>query len=93
MKFFIATLVLLLTSLWANAEKLEKKVEESNKGKKIILYKKKTSVDFTDAVIEGRVENPEGMYVVRPPDKEFGSLLKLRPNFHKELLRDSLLLK
>lgn len=63
-----------------------------DKGPKII-YKKKTSVSFEDAVVEGSPANPEGVYVVTPPEKKFGSLLKLRPNFHRELVRDSLLLK
>jgi len=58
-----------------------------------IIYKKKTSVSFDDVVVEGSPANPEGVYVVTPPEKKFGSLLKLRPNFHRELVRDSLLLK
>jgi hypothetical protein len=58
-----------------------------------IIYKKKSSVSFDDAVVEGTPNNPEGVYVVTPPEKKFGSLLKLRPNFHRELVRDALLLK
>jgi hypothetical protein len=58
-----------------------------------IIYKKKTSINFDDAIVEGSSNNPEGVYVVTPPEKQFGSLLKLRPNFHRELMRDSLLLK
>lgn len=58
-----------------------------------IIYRKKTTVNFDDAVVEGAPDNPEGVYVVTPPEKQFGSLLKLRPNFHRELMRDALLLK
>ena len=58
-----------------------------------IVYKKKTSIDFNDAVVEGQIDNPEGVYVVSAPEKKFGSLLKLRPNFHRELMRDALLFK
>ncbi|RZA04080.1 MAG: hypothetical protein EOP11_15735 [Proteobacteria bacterium] len=58
-----------------------------------IVYRKKTTVSFDDAVVESTPDNPEGVYVVTPPEKQFGSLLKLRPNFHRELVRDSLLLK
>jgi hypothetical protein len=58
-----------------------------------IIYRKRTAVSFDDAVVEGAPNNPEGVYVVTPPDKQFGSLLKLRPNFHRELMRDALLLK
>lgn len=62
-------------------------------GKPKIVYRKRTAVSFDDAVVEGAANNPEGVYVVTPPDKQFGSLLKLRPNFHRELMRDALLLK
>lgn len=62
-------------------------------GKPTIVYRKRTAVSFDDAVVEGSANNPEGVYVVTPPDKQFGSLLKLRPNFHRELMRDALLLK
>ena len=58
-----------------------------------IVYRKRTAVSFDDAVVEGATNNPEGVYVVTPPEKQFGSLLKLRPNFHRELMRDALLLK
>lgn len=65
----------------------------ASKPKPRIIYKKRTSVSFDDAVVEGSADNPEGVYIVTPPEKQFGSLLKLRPNFHRELIRDSLLLK
>lgn len=67
--------------------------DDAGEGGPTIIYKKKTSVSFDDAVVEGNPRNPEGVYVVTPPEKKFGSLLKLRPNFHRELVRDSLLLK
>ena len=62
-------------------------------GKPKIVYRKRTAVSFDDAVVEGAANNPEGVYVVTPPDRQHGSLLKLRPNFHRELMRDALLLK
>lgn len=62
-------------------------------GKAKIVYRKRTAVSFDDAVVEGSANNPEGVYVVTPPDRQQGSLLKLRPNFHRELMRDALLLK
>ncbi len=70
-------------------------VEEgkSSDGKTKVIYRKRTAVSFDDAVVEGATNNPEGVYVVSPPEKKFGSLLKLRPNFHRELMRDALLLK
>lgn len=67
--------------------------EDAAKPEPKIIYRQKTTVSFDDAVVEGAPDNPEGVYVVTPPEKKFGSLLKLRPNFHRELVRDALLLK
>jgi hypothetical protein len=58
-----------------------------------ITYRQHSAVSFDDAVVEGSTNNPEGVYVVTPPERPTGSLLKLRPNFHRELMRDALLLK
>ena len=62
-------------------------------GKPTVKYLKHSAVSFDDAVVEGSTNNPEGVYVVTPPERPTGSLLKLRPNFHRELMRDALLLK
>lgn len=78
----------LLASSLAHAEDEAKAKPEPK-----IIYRMKTTVNFDDAIIEGSGNNPEGVYVVTPPEKQFGSLLKLRPNFHRELMRDALLLK
>lgn len=67
--------------------------EDSVKPAPKVIYRKRTAVSFDDAVIEGAANNPEGVYVVAPPPQSFGGLLKLRPNFHRELMRDALLLK
>ena len=88
-------LALALSSLgaWGAGEDTTPIVKQLPKKEPKIIYKKKTAINFEDAVIEGQVENPEGVYLVSSPDKKFGSLLKLRPNFHRELMRDALLLK
>ncbi len=65
----------------------------AQQSRKKIIYRKKTTVDFDDAVVEGKGKNPEGVYVVTPPKRKFKGLLRLRTNFHKELIRDTLLLK
>lgn len=83
--------LLLLAALMALPEAAQAQEGEGNRPK--IIYRKKTTVSFDDAVVEGSANNPEGVYVVTPPEKKFGSLLKLRPNFHRELVRDSLLMK
>ncbi|HEY8279872.1 MAG TPA: hypothetical protein VIH99_09625 [Bdellovibrionota bacterium] len=98
MKTSLFLLVLLAFSLPALAADEEGGGEEGViskgvDGKTKVIYRKRTAVSFDDAVVEGAANNPEGVYVVTPPEKQFGSLLKLRPNFHRELMRDALLLK
>lgn len=87
MKFLLLALMVLPVYSHADDDAAAGKPEPT------IIYRKKSAVSFDDAVVEGSPNNPEGVYVVTPPEKKFGSLLKLRPNFHRELVRDSLLLK
>lgn len=82
------TLFLFLLALTATAHAEDEKEPEPK-----IIYRQKTTINFDDRIVEGTGTNPEGVYVVTPPEKQFGSLLKLRPNFHRELMRDALLLK
>ena len=101
MKIFYLMLFLLAAAPRASyAADDEGTVEADSNGKsspdlggKKVIYRKKTAVSFDDAVVEGTANNPEGVYVVTPPPTTFGGLLKLRPNFHRELMRDALLLK
>lgn len=60
---------------------------------KMVLYKKRNVVDFDDALIEGEVKNPNEFYFVHRPEEKFGSLVKKRRNFHKEMLRDSVMIR
>ena len=98
-KFLLACLIALACAMPAHSADDDDSVAVGAKsspdlgGKPKIVYRKRTAVSFDDAVVEGAANNPEGVYVVTPPDKQFGSLLKLRPNFHRELMRDALLLK
>ena len=58
-----------------------------------IVYKKFTHLDFDALEIEGDLKNPAEFYFKLREQEKFDSLLKRRPNFHRELLRDSLLMK
>jgi hypothetical protein len=60
---------------------------------KNVLYKKKNLVDFDDSLIEGEVKNPGEFYFVHRPEQNFGSLVKKRKNFHKEMLRDTVMIR
>ena len=60
---------------------------------KNVVYKKKNVVDFDDALIEGEIKNPNEFYFVHRPEEKFGNLVKKRQNFHKEMLRDSVMIR
>jgi hypothetical protein len=51
-----------------------------------VVYKKKTVIDLTGAVIEGELTKPEGSYVVARKVSRFSNLITLRENFTAELL-------
>ena len=65
-------------------------VQEDGKN---VLYKKRNVVDFDATLIEGDVKNPSEFYFVHRPEEKFGTLVKKRKNFHKEMLRDTVMIR
>lgn len=53
-----------------------------------IVYPKKTDLDFEGAEIQGELRSPGEFYFQRKTEEKFESLVKRRPNFHREMLRD-----
>jgi hypothetical protein len=51
-----------------------------------VVYKKKTVIDLSGAVIEGELTRPESTYVVARKMSRFSNLITLRENFVPELL-------
>lgn len=91
-KFYL--ILILVTTNWAFSQNRNVKdhniIKEDGKN---VLYKKKNVVNFDGSLIEGEVKNPSEFYFVHRPEEKFGSLVKRRPNFHKEMLRDSLMIR
>jgi hypothetical protein len=58
-----------------------------------VVYRKKNVVDFDSMLLEGDLKNPNEFYFVHRPEEKFGTLVKKRPNFHKEMLRDSVMVR
>jgi hypothetical protein len=58
--------------------------DEGGAGDKVV-YKKKTTIDFSDTIIEGDLMKPEGSYVVSRKASRFSALIRLRENFLPEL--------
>jgi hypothetical protein len=56
-----------------------------------ILYPKKTELDFEGLRIQGEVRNPGEFYYQRKSDEKLDSLVKRRPHFRREMLRDAVM--
>ena len=66
--------------------------EVDDKGRRVV-YKKKSEVDFDAMLLEGDIKNPNEFYFVHRPEEKFGSLVSKRKNFHKEMLRDTVMIR
>jgi hypothetical protein len=76
---FVGTVVLVLAPMWAVAE--DKVIREADK----TVFRKKTTIDFTDVAIDGELTRPEGSYSVSKKKTTFKTLIKVRDNFNPEL--------
>src|SRR4051812_8464036 len=72
-------------SLRANAAEAPKKAAPK------VVYPDKTELDFEGAKIDGELRNPGEFYFQHRQEEKFDSLVKRRPNFHREMLRDAVL--
>lgn len=58
-----------------------------------VVYPKKSRVDLDALQLEGEIKNPGDFYFQFRPEDKMDSLVKRRKNFHREMLRDSVLIK
>ena len=73
----LAALSLVATSSFAQ----DKVTREADK----TVFRKKTTIDFTDVAIDGELTKPEGSYSVSKKKTTFKTLIKVRDNFNPEL--------
>lgn len=78
-RVFAAIAILSLVSTAALAD--DKVVREADK----TVFRKKTTIDFTDVAIDGELTKPEGSYSVSKKKTTFKTLIKVRDNFNPEL--------
>ncbi len=78
-RVFAGIAILSLVSTAALAE--DKVVREADK----TVFRKKTTIDFTDVAIDGELTKPEGSYSVSKKKTTFKTLIKVRDNFNPEL--------
>ncbi len=53
----------------------------------IIKYRQKTIVDFEDVMLEGKIKKPTGSFLMDRAKKKFNSLINLKKDFNKELVK------
>lgn len=49
------------------------------------VYRKRTTIDFSDVAVEGQLSKPEGSYVLNRKQTSFRNLIRIRDNFLPEL--------
>lgn len=81
MKRLFAGLAILSVSLSSAAFAQDKVTREADK----TVFRKKTTIDFTDVAIDGELTKPEGSYSVSKKKTTFKTLIKVRDNFNPEL--------
>ena len=74
-------LAAVLSLVFATSAYSQDVVQEEDK----ITYKKKTSIDFSDKMIEGELTKPEGAFVGVRKDIKFKNFIKIRANFRDKL--------
>ena len=81
MKRFFAGLAVVSLAMSSMALAEDKVSREADK----TVFRKKTTIDFTDVAIDGELTKPEGSYSVSKKKTTFKTLIKVRDNFNPEL--------
>ena len=85
---FLYLLALLLTLVFVGYTYSAEAAEPEREADKIV-YKKKTSIDFSDTTIEGELTKPEGAYLGVRKNIKFKNFIKIRSNFRDKIADSS----
>jgi len=80
MKKLVAVLFLLLSFMFLSAQ-------ETDEEGRLIKYREKTVIDFEDVMLEGQIKKPSGSFLMDRSKTKFNSLINLKQDFNKELVR------
>ena len=58
-----------------------------------LKFRKKTVIDFEDALLEGELKKPAGSYITERREMKFKNLIKARTNFDQEMYKSVYVLK
>ena len=78
---YLIAALLALVFLMSSAAKATEPEREDDK----VVFKKKTSIDFSDVNIEGELVKPTGTYIGIRKQIGFGNFIKVRANFRDKL--------
>jgi len=53
----------------------------------LIKYREKTVIDFEDVMLEGQIKKPSGSFLMINSKKNFDSLINLKKEFNRELVK------
>ncbi len=79
MKRLLLVALLLGTSFMA--------AEEMDEEGRVIKYRKTTVIDFEDVMLEGQIKKPTGSFLMDRTKKKFASLIQMKKDFNKELVK------
>ena len=80
MKKLVAVLFLLLSFMFLSAQ-------ETDEEGRLIKYREKTVIDFEDVMLEGQIKKPSGSFLMDRSKTKFNSLINLKQDFNKELVK------
>ena len=80
MKKLVAVLFLMLSFMFLSAQ-------ETDEEGRLIKYREKTVIDFEDVMLEGQIKKPSGSFLMDRSKTKFDSLINLKQDFNKELVK------
>jgi hypothetical protein len=80
MKKLVAVLFLSLSFMFLSAQ-------ETDEEGRLIKYREKTVIDFEDVMLEGQIKKPSGSFLMDRSKTKFDSMINLKQDFNKELVK------
>ena len=80
MKKLVVGLFLMLSFMFLTAQ-------ETDEEGRLIKYREKTVIDFEDVMLEGQIKKPSGSFLMDRSKTKFDSLINLKQDFNKELVK------
>lgn len=91
-KFFALCFLVLFAAGAIGQEEAVDTGDRDTDGRKII-YRSKTVIDFEDVMLEGQIKKPSGSFLMDRTKTKFNSLINLKKDFNKELVKSVDVLK